>query len=80
MSSSFELDDSRLSVLERVARRRKLSLRRVLERAVDEFIERAEDEQLLASSTRVARRTGLRERDAVRVVRKWRKRRDAGRG
>jgi predicted transcriptional regulator len=80
MSATIELDEERQRALEQVARGRKVSLRRALEKAVDEFIERAEDEELLESSARVARRTGLRERDAVKIVREWRNRRDAGRG
>jgi pantoate kinase len=48
-------------------------LRSVLERAVDEFIDRAEDEDLLDSSARVARQTGLREADAAEIVRGWRR-------
>lgn len=73
MSTSIELDDKRHTALERVARLRKVPMRRLLERAVDEFIERAEDEELLGSSVRVARRTGLREKDAVEIVREWRR-------
>jgi predicted DNA-binding ribbon-helix-helix protein len=73
MSTPIELDEKRRTALERVARLRKVPLRRLLERAVDEFIERAEDEELLESSARVARRTGLREKDAVEIVREWRR-------
>ena len=73
MSSTVELDEQRRSALAKLARRRKLPLRRVLERAVDEFIDRAEDEDLLDSSSRVARQTGLREADAVEMVRSWRR-------
>jgi predicted transcriptional regulator len=73
MSTSIELDDKRRTALERVARLRKVPMRRLLECAVDEFIERAEDEELLESSARVARRTGLREKDAVDIVREWRR-------
>lgn len=62
MSATIELDEPRPSALAKLVRRRKLPLRRVLERAVDEFIDRAEDEDLLDSSARVARQTGLRER------------------
>jgi len=73
MSATIELDEQRRTALAKLARRRKLPLRRVLERAVDEFIERAEDEDLLDSSSRVARQTGLREADAVEIVRDWRR-------
>ena len=73
MSATIELDEQRRSALAKLARRRKLPLRRVLERAVDEFIDRAEDEDLLDSSARVARQTGLREADAVEIVRDWRR-------
>lgn len=73
MSTPIELDEKRRTALERVARLRKVPMRRLLERAVDEFIQRAEDEELLESSARVARRTGLREKDAVEIVREWRR-------
>jgi predicted transcriptional regulator len=75
MSATIELDEQRRTALAKLARRRKLPLRRVLERAVDEFIDRAEDEDLLDSSSRVARQTGLREADAVEIVRDWRRKR-----
>ena len=39
MSAPIELDEQRRSALAKLARRRKLPLRRVLERAVDEFID-----------------------------------------
>ncbi|MEK6322215.1 MAG: hypothetical protein AABN33_11080 [Acidobacteriota bacterium] len=73
MSAIIELDERRRSALAKVARRRKLPLRSVLERAVDEFINRAEDEDLLESSARTARQTGLREADAVEIVRSGRR-------
>ena len=73
MSGTIELDEQRRSALAKLARRRKLPLRSVLERAVDEFIDRVEDEDLLDSSSRVARQTGLREADAVEIVRDWRR-------
>jgi pantoate kinase len=73
MSRPLELDDKRRTALERVARLRKVPMRRLLERAVDEFIERAKDEELLESSAHVARQTGLREKDAVEIVREWRR-------
>ena len=77
MSATIELDEQRRSALAKLARRRKLPLRRVLERAVDEFIDRAEDEDLLDSSARVAQQTGLRESDAVEIVRDWRRKHTA---
>jgi predicted transcriptional regulator len=73
MSATIEIDEQRRSALAKLARRRKLPLGRVLERAVDEFISRSEDEDLLDSSARVARQTGLREADAVEIVRGWRR-------
>lgn len=73
MNTPLELDEGRRRALERVARRRRVSTRRALEAAVDEFIGRAEDEELLESSARAARRTGLREEDAVEIVRDWRR-------
>ena len=75
MSATIELDESRRGALARLARRRKLPLRQVLERAVDEFISRSEDEELLESSARAAQKTGLREVDAVDIVRRWRQKR-----
>lgn len=77
MSATIELDEQRRSALAKLARRRKLPLRSVLERAVDEFIDRAEDEYLLESSARAARQTGLREADAVEIVRSWRRKQRA---
>ncbi len=73
MSATIELDEQRRSALAKLARRRKLPLHRVLERAVDEFISRSEDEDLLENSARAARQTGLRETDAVEIVRRWRR-------
>ena len=73
MSATIELDEQRRSALAKLARRRKLPLRSVLERAVDEFIDRAEDEDLLKTSARAAKQTGLREADAVEIVRDWRR-------
>lgn len=75
MSATIELDEGRRGALAKLARRRKLPLRRVLERAVDEFISRSEDEELLESSARTARQTGLREADAEEIVRSWRRKR-----
>ena len=73
MSARIEIDDQRRRALERVARRGKVPLRQVLERAVDEFIERAEDDHLLLRSARTARLSGLREESAAEIVRRWRK-------
>ncbi len=64
MSATLELDERRREALERVARRRKVSSRRLLEKAVDEFIERAEDEELHGKSARATRRTKARPKDA----------------
>jgi predicted transcriptional regulator len=77
MSATIELDEQRRSALAKLARRRKLPLRSVLERAVDEFIGRTEDEDLLESSARAAKQTGLREADAVEIVRSWRRKQRA---
>ena len=75
MSALVEIDEIRRHALEKFARRRKTSVRRVLERAVDEFIERADDEELLTQSSIQARRTHLRESDASFAVREWRNKR-----
>ena len=72
MSATIELDEARRRALAKLARRRKLPLRRVLERAVDEFINRSEEEDLLSTSAQIARRTGLREANAVELIRSWR--------
>lgn len=73
MTAPIQLDEERRTALAKLARRRRLPLRRVLERAVDEFINRAEDEDLLDGSARAAKETGLREADAVEIVRGWRR-------
>ncbi len=75
MSTAIEiqLDERQQAALERVAQQRKVSLRRVLKRAVDEFIERLADEELIESTARLAQRTGYREEDAVELVREWRR-------
>ena len=65
MSAHIEIDEERHEALRKMARRRRMPVKRLLERAVDEFMERSEDEGLLLSSAEVARRSGLRERDAV---------------
>ncbi len=80
MSTAIEiqLDERQQAALERVAQQRKVSLRRVLKRAVDEFIERLEDEELLESSAQIAQRTGYREEDAVELVREWREKNYSG--
>src|SRR5437870_3713237 len=80
MSTSIELDDNRQKALERIARRHKLSARQLLELAVDEIIERTENEELLKESARVAKRSGLRERNAVQIVRDWRQNQKADLG
>ena len=72
MSAPVEIDETRRRALEQFARQRKTSVRRVLERAVDEFMERADDEELLMQSATQARRTQLRESDASLAVREWR--------
>ena len=72
MSAQVEIDERRRHALEQFARRRGTSVRRLLERAVDEFMERADDEQLLTQSSVLARRTRLQEGDASRAVRQWR--------
>ena len=46
----IQLNEQQQAALERVARRRKVSLPHVLKSAVDDFIERLEDEELLESS------------------------------
>jgi len=74
MSAQLEIDEERQRALEQFARRRKIPVRRVLERAVDEFIERADDEDLLTQSSTQAARTRLRESDAPLAVREWRNR------
>jgi hypothetical protein len=75
MSAPIEivLNERQQAALERVARRRKVSLPRVLKSAVEEFIERMEDEEFLELSDREARRKGDREEDAVGLVRAWRR-------
>jgi hypothetical protein len=72
---NVELDEARRQALQQVARRKRVPMRQLLERAVDEFIKRAEDEELLESSSRTAQATGLREKDSVTIVRDSRKRR-----
>ena len=72
MSAILELDERRRAVLERMAQQRNVSARRLLQEAVDEFVRRLEDEALLEESSRVAQRSGLREKDAVRIVKEWR--------
>lgn len=64
MSATLELDERRRKALERVARRRKVSSLRLLEKVVDEFIERAEDEELHGKSARATRRTKASPKDA----------------
>ncbi len=73
MSAVIELDKKRKDALAKIARRRKTSGQRLLEKAVDEFLLRIENEDLLETSARTARKTNLRERDAAAIVRDWRK-------
>ena len=68
----IKLNEEQQAVLERVARLRKVSLPLVLKSAVDEFIERLEDEELLATSDRQAQQKAYKEEDAVALVRAWR--------
>lgn len=76
MSALIELDEQRLEALRRVARQRDVSLRRLLERAVDEFLECLDDEELIESSAQVARRSGLTENDDIEgLIRDFRKKR-----
>lgn len=70
----IQLNEQQQAALERVARRRKVSLHRVLKSAVDDFIERLEEEELLESSERQAQRKPWQEKDAVELVRAWRRR------
>lgn len=49
----------------------------ISEQAGEEFASRTEDEELLERSAQVARKTGLREVDAVDIVRRWRSTRRA---
>jgi len=69
MGAPIELDERRYQALEQIARRRKVSVRRLLEQAVDEFIERAVDQEkrqrLNAETIRQARRSGLTEADNI---------------
>lgn len=69
---ALRIDPSRRGALERVARRRGVSTRDVLLEAVDEYVERAEDEELLERSAQEARQTGWREENAVDLVRRFR--------
>lgn len=70
----IKLNEQERDALERAARQRKVSLPRVLESAVKEFIERLDDEELLESSARQAQRKAHKEEDAVELVREWRRR------
>ena len=74
MSAVLELDQQRRDALEQIARRRKVAPRRLLQLAVDELIRQMESDELLDDSAREAKRSGLRERDAVQVVKRWRSR------
>jgi predicted transcriptional regulator len=70
----IQLNKQQQAALERVARRRKVSLPRVLKSAVDDFIERLAEEELLESSEQQAQRKPWQEEDAVELVRAWRRR------
>jgi len=74
MSAQLEIDEKRHEALRRMARQRRIPLKRLVEKAVDEFMQRSDDEELLESSARVARRSGLREEHAADIVKKWRAR------
>ena len=69
MSAPIELNERRRQALEQIARRRKVSVRRLLERAVDEFLERAIDleerQWLNAETIRQAKRSRLTEADNI---------------
>jgi len=69
MSAPIDLDERRHQALEQIARRRKVSVRRLLERAVDEFLERAIDleerQWLNAEAIRQAKRSGLTRADNI---------------
>ncbi len=73
MNAVIELDKERKDALTKIARRRKTSGQQLLEKAVDDFLLRIENEDLLETSAQTARKTNLRERDAAEVVRNWRK-------
>ncbi len=73
MNAVIELDKERKDALAKIARRRKKSGQQLLEKAVDEFLLRIENEYLLETSAQTAGKTNLRERDAAAIVRDWRK-------
>ncbi len=73
MNAVIELDKERQDALIKIARRRKTSGQRLLEKAVDEFLLRLENEDLLETSVQTARKTNLREENAAAIVRDWRK-------
>lgn len=66
MNEVLELDEPRSVALQQVARRRKVSPRRLLAKAVDEFLQRQSDEDLLESSARTAQRPGFGKEDKAR--------------
>jgi hypothetical protein len=70
---ALRIDQDRRGALERIARQRGVSTREVLLEAVDEYVERAEDEELLERSAQEARRAGLLEEQAVEIVRRFRR-------
>jgi hypothetical protein len=62
---ALRIDPDRRGALERVARRRGVSTCDVLLEAVDEYLERAADEELLERSAPEARQTGWLEENRV---------------
>ena len=66
MNGVLELDEQRSVALQQAARHRKVSPRRLLAKAVDEFLQRQRDEELLESSARTAQRTSFGEEDKAR--------------
>jgi hypothetical protein len=70
---ALRIDPDRRWALERIARQRGVSTRQVLLEAVDEYVERAEDEELLERSAQEARQTGWPEENAVDLVRRFRR-------
>jgi hypothetical protein len=69
----IQFNEQQQVALEGVARHRKVSLPRVLKSAVDDFIARLEEEELLESSARQAQHKPWQEEDAVELVRAWRR-------
>jgi hypothetical protein len=67
--NALRIDPHRRGALERIAHQRSVSTRDVVLEAVDEYLERAEDEELLEHSAQEARQSGWREENAVDLVR-----------